>query len=182
MSRARELSEELRHGEGKFLACRRGVVALSLTTISSMGLIALYQMGILRRLPEPPLALFNTRKVNASPEAYSKLNLPDAVLGLGSYAATLGLAAMGGEDRAETQPWIPLALVGKALVDAAQAGKLTHDSWTKHGAFCIYSLVAATATFATLPLVFPEAWAATKSWKLRCGKRGLRRGLVRRRR
>ncbi len=34
----------------------------------------------------------------------------DAFIGLGSYAATMGLAAMGAKDRAKTQPWIPLAL------------------------------------------------------------------------
>lgn len=86
--------------------------------------------------------------------------MPDAVLGLGSYAATLGLAAMGGSERARSRPWIPLALAGKALVDVAQAAHLTRDSWTKHRAFSIYSLVAAAATLCALPLVLPEATAA----------------------
>ena len=158
MNTARKLSEDLRHGRGEFLAQRRWAALLSLTTISSMMLITLYQVGILKHLPEPPLPKLDTDKVNGSDQAYSMLALPDAVLGLGSYAATLGLVAMGGHERART-------LAGKALVAAVQAGKLTRDSWLKHRAFSIYSLVAAAATLATLPLVAPEAAAAFRSWK-----------------
>ena len=165
MNTARKLSEDLRHGRGEFLAQRRWAALLSLTTISSMMLITLYQFGILKHLPEPPLPKLDADKVNGSEQAYSMLALPDAVLGLGSYAATLGLVAMGGHERARTHPWMPLALAGKVLVDAIQTGKLTRDSWVKHRAFSIYSLVAAAATLATLPLVAPEAAAAFRSWK-----------------
>lgn len=153
-----ELSRALREGDGPFLSRRRGVVGLSLVSIASMGVITLYQTGIIKHLPEPPG--FDADKVDASPEAYAYFAIPDAALGLGSYAATLGLAAMGGPDRAATQPWIPLALAAKALFDAGQAGKLTIDQWTKHRAFCSYCLVAAAATFAALPLALPEARAA----------------------
>ena len=157
-----QLSEELRTGEGDFLEERRTVVALSLTAIGCMGLIAAYQIGLLKRLPDLPLPLMDADKVDASEEAYAKLSMPDAFLGLGSYAATMGLAAMGGKDRAVQQPWIPLALAAKAGVDALQAGKLTYDQWAKHKAFCIWCLVAAAATFATVPLVIGEAAAAAR--------------------
>ncbi len=160
----KQLSEELRNGNSVALDRRRDIALLTLTAISSMAVISLYQLGILKRLPEPPSRLFNTKKVNASQEGYSKLDMPDAVLGLGSYAATLGLAAMGGKERAKTHPWIPLALAGKVFVDAAQAARLTRDAWVKHGALSIYSLVAAAATFATLPLALPEARAAWRRW------------------
>lgn len=149
-----QLSEQLRNGSGHFLEERRSVVLLSLTAIGCMGLIAAYQIGLLKRLPDLPLPLTDADKVDASEEAYAKLSMPDAFLGLGSYAATMGLAAMGGKDRAEQQPWIPLALAAKAGVDALQAGKLTYDQWAKHKAFCIWCLVAAAATFATVPLFY----------------------------
>ena len=35
--------------------------------------------------------------------------------------------------------------------------KLTADQWTRHKAFCFWCLVASAATFATAPLVVPEA-------------------------
>lgn len=157
-----ELSRQLREGTGKFLTRRRGMAGTSLVSIGSMALISLYQLGIIKHLPEPPLPRFDADKVDAAPEAYSMLSMPDAPIGLGSYAATLALAAMGGEDRVRERPWIPLALAAKVLVDAAQAGKLSVDQWTKHRAFCFWCLIAAGATFTAVPLVLPEARAALK--------------------
>lgn len=156
----KKLSEQLRNGSGDYLEERRGVIALSLTAIGCMGLIALYQTGIIRRLPDLPLPMMDSDKVDASDEAYAKLSTPDAVIGLGSYAATMGLAAMGGKNRVETMPWVPLALAAKVGFDALQVGKLTYDQWAKHKAFCVWCLLAAAATFATVPLVLGEAAAA----------------------
>lgn len=158
--RPKELSKQLRKGEGSFLEQRRGIVALGLAAAGSMGIIMLYQIGILKHLPEPPLPAFDADKVDASEEAYSHLQMGDAFIGLGNYAATMGLAAMGAKDRAKNQPWIPLALLAKTAADAAQAAKLTIDQWTKHKAFCFWCLLAAAATFAALPLAVPEALAA----------------------
>ncbi|MDQ3198260.1 MAG: vitamin K epoxide reductase family protein [Verrucomicrobiota bacterium] len=158
----KELSKELRTGSGDFLEERRGVIALSLTAIGCMGLIALYQTGIIRRLPDLPLPLMDADKVDASDEAYSHLQMGDAIIGLGSYAVTMGLAAMGPKDRAQKQPWIPLALAAKATTDAAQAARLSYNQWAKHKAFCVWCLIAAAATFATVPLVMGEAAEAVR--------------------
>ncbi len=165
-SDAAELSRELRLDSGGFLKERRRVTALSLVSIGAMGVIALYQMGVIPHLPEPPIPGLDADEVDASEEAYAKLHTPDAVIGLRSYATTLALTAMGGADRARDRPWIPLALAGKALFDAAQAAKLTVDQWTKHRTFCSYCLVASAATFAVLPLVLPEAEEAWKHLEL----------------
>lgn len=54
----KQLSNELRNDSGNFIEERRGVIVLSLTAIGCMGLIALYQSGILRRLPDPALVVF----------------------------------------------------------------------------------------------------------------------------
>jgi uncharacterized membrane protein len=153
----KQLSRQLRQDDDQFLARRRGIVGCGLAAAGAMGLITLYQIGIIKHLPEPPLPGFDADKVDASEEAYSYFQTPDAFIGLGSYAATMGLAAMGGKNRAATQPWIPLALLAKTTADAAQAAKLTIDQWTKHKAFCFWCLLAAAATFAALPLAIPEA-------------------------
>lgn len=156
----KELSEQLRMGSGKTLGRRRAVIGQSLMASAAMGTITLYQTGIIPHLPDPPLPFVNSEKVDASEEAYRILHAPDGALGLGSYAATLTLAAMGDENRAQTHPWIPLALAVKVGFDAIYAAKLTVDQWTKHRAFCVYCLIAAGATFATTPLVIPEALTA----------------------
>ncbi len=160
--RPEELSRQLREATGGSLEQRRKIAGLALAAAGSMGLISLYQTGVVKSLPDPPLPYFDSEKVNAGAEAYSRLSMPDAPIGLGCYAATLGLAAMGGENRAEEKPWIPLALAAKAAFDALQAGKLTADQWKDHRAFCFWCLLAAGATFATVPLVIPEARAALR--------------------
>lgn len=156
----KQLSRQLREDDDQFLCKRRGIIACGLAAAGAMGVITLYQIGIIKHLPEPPIPGFDGDKVDASEEAYSLLQMPDAFIGLGSYAATMGLAATGGKDRAQTQPWIPLALLAKATADAAQAAKLSVDQWTKHKAFCFWCLLAAAATFAALPLAVPEGLAA----------------------
>lgn len=159
-ARAAALSRELREEDEPSLRRRRGVVGLSMLAAGAMGLMALYQMGIIKRVPEPDLPGFDSDRVNASPQAYEHLSTPDAVLGFGSYAATMTLAAMGGADRARTQPWIPLALAAKVGFDVAQATRLTLAEWKSLRAFCFWCLTATGATFATVPLIIPETRAA----------------------
>lgn len=153
------------------------MIALSLTAIGCIDLSALYQTGIIRRLPDLPLSLMDADKVDAFEEAYSHLQMGDAIIGLGSYAATIGLAAMGPKDRARKQPWIPLALAAKATADAAQAAKFSYNQWAKHRAFCIWCLIAAAATFATVPLVASEAAQAVCQLGKRLPARSLRLGI-----
>ena len=154
---ARRLSRELRWGHHPHLARRRRLLALELAASGSMGLIALYQMGLLKQLPEPPLPYLDADKVDASAEAYRKLAMPDAALGFLSYAVTITLVAAGGARRARERPWLPLALAAKLGLDAVQAGKLSVHQWTRHRAFCFWCLIAAGTTFAALPLAWPEA-------------------------
>jgi uncharacterized membrane protein len=158
----KQLSQQLRQSSGDFLEERRGIIALSLTAIGCMGLIVLYQTGIIKHLPEPELPGLDADKVDASEEAYSFLQTPDAAIGLGSYAVTLGLAAMGGKERSRKMPWIPLALAAKTTADALQAAKLTYDQYAKHRAACLWCLIAATATFVSAGLALPEARSALR--------------------
>jgi len=151
------LSEQLRHGTGGFIEERRAIAGLSLFSTGMMGLIGLYQLGIVKKLP------LNADRVNASAEAYSHLSMPDAWLGLISYAVTGALAAAGPIDRWRTAPALPLALAGKVAADTAIAAKLTTDEWTKHKALCFWCLLSAGATVAMLPLVWKEASAAVKT-------------------
>jgi hypothetical protein len=160
--RAEDLSQQLRLGTGEFLPQRRGIVALSLIAVGSMSLISLYQMGIIKHLPEPPLPLLDADKVDASAEAYSRFSTPDALLGIGNYAMTAGLAAMGGQHRAKEQPWIPLALAIKVAFDTFQAIRLFRDQLTKFHAFCSWCLLAAGTTLVTVPLAIPETYAALR--------------------
>jgi len=125
-------------------------------------MVALYQLGLIRRLPDPPLPEFNSARVVGSDEAYALLETPDAVLGLGSFAITLGLAAAGGADREIERPWLPLALGAKLAFDAVQAASRARSQWPKHGVLCSWCLLAAGATFVALPLALPETASALR--------------------
>jgi uncharacterized membrane protein len=162
VERARQLSHQWRQSSAGFLTERRATAALSAVALGAMTLIALYQLGILKHLPEPPLPGLDADRVDSSPEAYKRLGIPDAVLGAGSYAATMALAAVGNANRAQEQPWLPLALAAKAGFDVAQALRLTFVQWTRFRAFCFWCLLTAGTSFATAPLVFGEARAALR--------------------
>lgn len=156
----KDLSRDLREGKNEFLDNRRIITALSLFNIAMMGIISLYQMGVTKTLHEPPIPGLDAEKVNGSAQAYELFSTPDAVLGLGSYAATLGLAAMGSSNRSRTLPLIPIALLVKATLDALASAKLSYDQPTRYKAACLYCIGGALATFAVLPFAWPEARVA----------------------
>ncbi|MGA8027508.1 MAG: vitamin K epoxide reductase family protein [Bryobacteraceae bacterium] len=156
--------DTLRTGSEPLLKNRRAIAGLSVFSGTVLGGIALFQMGVFKKLPDPPLAFFDSERVNGSKEAYSIAETPDALLGMISYAATGCLAGMGGTDRWTTQRWIPIALAVKTAADAALAGKLSIEQWTKFRKFSFWSMLVAGATFAACPLAIPEA---KQAWKQR---------------
>jgi hypothetical protein len=81
-----ELSRQLRQGSSRFLRNRRGVIGLSLGAIGSLGVVSPYQVGITGRVPEPPLPYLDADLVDAAPEAYAVLAMPDGLLGIASFA------------------------------------------------------------------------------------------------
>ncbi len=157
------LRSDLLYGTGAMLERRRAVVSLSVFSATILGGIALFQAGVLKKLPDPPLPHFDSNAVNGSAQAYSLLATPDALLGMASYAVTACLAAAGPRDRAASTPWIPLAMAAKTSLDASMAGRLAVQQWTRYRKFSFWSLLVAGATFAALPLVMPEAARAWKS-------------------
>ena len=127
-----------------------------------MGVVAAYQNGLLRHLPEAALTVFDADRVDASGEAYEVLKTPDAALGLASYALTLVLAGAGTASRVEERPWLPLALATKVAADALGGLYLTVEQASKHRRFCMWCLTATLASVAMVPQVLPEARAALR--------------------
>lgn len=162
---AEAVSDALRRGASSSLTRRRGVAATSLGSIAALAAVAAYQTGLVRRLPEPPGRLFDAGSVDASGAAYRLLGTPDAGLGLVSYAATLVLAGMGGDDRTESRPWLALALAAKVVADAAAAGFLVAEQVSRHRRLCSWCTLSALASFAAVPLALPDgaqAWRAIR--------------------
>jgi len=160
--KAASLGSSLRHDARKSMRRRRGIFGLFLAASASMSIVALYQMGILKRIPEPRLPGLHSDKVTGSARAYSLVATPDAVLAIGSYAATMTLAAMGSPDRASEQPALALAMAAKVGFDAVLAAKYTFEEWREHRALCFWCLLASAAALAAVPVAIPEARAALR--------------------
>jgi uncharacterized membrane protein len=164
---AERVSDDLRRGTGDFLEQRRRLSALSLAASAAMGVVAAYQTGLVRHLPEPPLALLDADRVDASGEAYVQLRAPDATLGLLSYAATLALVTIGDRDRSRELPLLPLAALAKVGFDAVGGAYLALEQGTKHKRFCSWCLAASAASLAMVPAALPEARAAWRHLRTR---------------
>jgi len=92
------------------------MLGLSFVGLAMGQIVSLYRMGILRRLPDIPLWPFNATRVDAAPYAYKRLQTPDGVLMIGTYAVTAALVAVGGRDRAARSPALPLLLAAKTAL------------------------------------------------------------------
>lgn len=160
--RPSQLSHQLREGTDPDLRRRRWVVGLSFVGAAAAEIVALYQMGIVKRLPSLPIRLFDATKVDASDYAYSRARTPDGFLMLATYAVTALLAGAGGRNRAERMPWLPIALAAKTLYDSHTALKLGREEWRDNEALCDYCQTATIASLASAALAMPEAVRAAR--------------------
>ncbi|MBV7700476.1 vitamin K epoxide reductase family protein [Streptomyces sp. TRM70350] len=160
---AETVSDDLRLKRGGFLSERRRVAALNLGASAAYGVVALYQFGLVKRLPEPPLPGLDAERVDAAGEAYALLRTPDAAIALASAGVTLALTGAGGHGRHRDRPWLVLAATGKILADAAAAAVLFTEQLTKHRAVCSWCAVAALCHATAVPPALREAHAAWRS-------------------
>ena len=155
------LRRELQNSNKSDLHLRRGVIGLSLVGMAAMTAVTLFQTGVIKHLPDPPIDGFDSDRVNSSDTAYA-LGVPDGALSLASLAANIPLAAFGGENRASETPLIPLAAAAKATVEAAVAGWYFYQMPTKEKAWCGYCIAGAMTNWGIAALTLIEA---KKAWK-----------------
>ena len=164
---AEAVSDALRRGDSPFLDGRRRTAVLQTAVAATLAVVGLYQFGVLKTVPEPSWPGLDAARVDASGEAYAVLHTPDATLGIASAGISLVLAGMGSAKRHEEQPWIPLALLAKSLLDAAGGAYLFAEQVTKHKRVCSWCTASAGLLIATVPAVLPEARAAWRAWRQR---------------
>ena len=153
------LRKELLEAEGGDLWRRRAIAALSALGAVDFSIISLYQIGLVKHLPDPPLDIFDSDRVNAAKDAY-RMGFPDGPLGMLSYAAGVWLASIGGANRAEKTLVWPILLAAKAAADAAGAAYYLRNMVAVQRKACGYCLLGAAVNFAVLGLSLPEAWRA----------------------
>jgi len=155
-----QLSRELRLGTNPDLDRRRWIIGLSFVGAAVGKIVSLYQTGIVKHLPDPPVPGFDSDRVDASNYAYSRLDTPDAFMMVVNYGLTAWLAGAGGSERSRTAPWLPVAMGAKILVDSAVALELAREEWNENRAFCAYCQLATLASLASAALAVPEVSGA----------------------
>ena len=120
---------------------------------SSIGLadfipISLYQLGVIRHLPDPPGKIFASDKINGSKDAQIA-GVPDGVVSLLMYSATIALA--GGALARIVKPELARILLGGVLIgQAAGAGYYLYNMATVQRKICPYCVAGALMNFLAL--------------------------------
>ena len=157
------LSRELRTARTPDLRRRRAQVGLNLACAAIGGVVAAYQTGLIRHLPDPPVGPFDSSRVDASDYAYKRAETPDGLLMVLTYAASAALAGAGGKDRARDKPWLPILAAAKSAYDARTAAMLAREEWAENEALCAYCQAASLLTLVSAALALPEAARAIRS-------------------
>ncbi len=137
----------------------KAAVACCALAIATLVPVALTQLGVINRLPDPPGSLFDSVQIVKSDAAYP-LGIPDGLLGIASYAATLTLLLTANPER----PVLQRLLRAKLAVDAGMAAKNVRKQVTKMGKICTWCMGTAVATAGVVyfarkarPAVRPQA-------------------------
>lgn len=162
---AKAIRKELRNGKSESLHRRRLIALLSAAGAVNFSIISLYQMGVIKKLPDLPGRIFDSNKVNASKKAYM-FGVPDGTLGLGMYAANMMLASAKGSRRTGRSPWLDFVLAGAVVASVGGTLDYLYDMFFKQKKACPYCLTGAALNFAMLPLALREAKESYEIMKL----------------
>jgi|GEM_PF-457678 len=162
---AKAIRRELRKGKSDSLDRRRRIALLSAIGAANMGVVSLFQLGVIRRLPDLPGEAFEANKVNASKSAYAA-GIPDGPVGMGLYALNVILAAAKGSHRTGRSPVYDLLLAGAVVGGAIGTAAYLYKLVSRQKKASPYSLAGAGLNLAMLPLALQEAregWNALRN-------------------
>ncbi len=115
------------------------LIATCCTALATLAPVALYQTGVVKRLPDPPFHVFNSEKVTTSKAAHP-LGIPDSLLGLASFGATLALILL-----ARRHPAAKRLLGVKLTLDLCAAGFNATRQIVSFGKLCSWCTGTALA-------------------------------------
>lgn len=115
------------------------VIGSCCVALATLVPVALYQTGILRRLPDPPLRVFDSDRITTSAAAHP-LGIPDGWLGLASFGTTLALALLARRHQKAKQ-----LLGAKLTLDASAAAFNAGRQVVSFGKLCSWCTGTALA-------------------------------------
>ena len=158
-SGAEDVRRELtgRHAGAHLRRRRRMGIAATVGVLASL-VVSLRQLGIVRRLPEPPGRIWDTGAVTTSGAAFV-LGMPDGPVGaLGFVLALVGAGRLAGAPP-QRRPWTALSSLAVGGASAVGAALYLRDMFLREKKLCPYCLTTAAASFALLALSLPEGRA-----------------------
>jgi uncharacterized membrane protein len=148
MKQENSIIDIIRNDKSDATDSRRDIATLSALGLIDFSLISLFQMGSIKKLPDLPGDIFDTEKVNSSKDAVI-FGLPDGVISLGAYTATMGLALAAMRFKKQSKV-IDIALGGVILGQAAGAAHYLVNMVTVQKKACVYCIAGAIINFAAL--------------------------------
>ncbi|WP_299762111.1 vitamin K epoxide reductase family protein [uncultured Pontibacter sp.] len=140
--------DKIREDKSAATEKRREIAAWAAVGLVDFSLISLLQMGYVRKLPDLPGDVFDTVKVNTSKDAVI-MGMPDGVISLGAYAATMFLA-MAGTRFKKRSKLIDLALGGIVLGQALGAAQYLYKMAFVQKKMCVYCVTGAVINFVSI--------------------------------
>lgn len=140
--------KKIRARKGEAADNRRKIALLSAIGLLDFVPISLYQLGIIRHLPDFPGELFDSDYVNASDEA-QVAGLPDGPVSLLMYAANLVLVA-GALKKKKKRNVFDYLIAGNSLGQAAGGAYYLYNMATEQKKICPYCVAGALINFASL--------------------------------
>ena len=145
-----DVGKELTSGSGASLSARRRIAAIAAGLAADFALIGMRQYGVIGKLPDPPLRMFDSNAVITGRAAYP-LGIPDSALAVTGLGAIIGLATAGGSTRTGRGKWLDVLLAGAVSIGAAGATFYLHHMIARQRRLCAYCLVGAAGFYAMVP-------------------------------
>lgn len=159
--KAMEIRNELREGVSDNLRRKRKIIALSALGLVDFSIISLYQTGVIKKLPDIPLPIFDSNKVNAANNAYI-LGVPDGPISATVYGLAMVLAAAGGSESTGRKPAFDVLLGAAIAGNAAGAVYYMYDMIFKQKKICLYCVTGALINIASAIIIAPVVLKGAK--------------------
>ena len=148
MKKEKTIIDKIRRDKTDAAEYRRQIAASSALGLIDFSLISLFQLGYIKSLPDLPGKVFDTEKVNSSKDAVL-LGLPDGVISLGAYTATILLATAATRFKKQSR-MLDVLMGGIVLGQAAGAAQYLYKMAFVQKRVCIYCVAGAAINFASL--------------------------------
>lgn len=148
MKTKKTVIDKIREDNTEITRYRRLIAAQSALGLIDFSLISLFQLGFIKKMPDLPGEIFDTEKVNSSKDAVL-LGMPDGVISLGAYTATMLLATAATRFKKQSRI-LDVAMGAVILGQAAGAAQYLYKMAFVQKKICIYCVAGAVINFASI--------------------------------